>query len=60
LLELHAKVTSFNDPQFCDFLESEFLKEQVESMKEISDMITNLERAGDGLGTYIFDRNLHH
>lgn len=43
----------------CDFIEGEFLKEQVEAQKMISDMITNLRRVGgDGLGLYLFDKNL--
>lgn len=40
----------------CDFLESEYLKEQVEAIKEISDHITNLKRVGSGLGEYIYDK----
>jgi ferritin heavy chain len=39
-----------------DYLESEFLDEQVKSIKEYSDYITNLRRVGPGLGEYIFDR----
>ncbi|KAF4523198.1 hypothetical protein B566_EDAN002457 [Ephemera danica] len=58
LLDLHKLASSREDPHLCDYLESEFLTEQVESMKEIADMITNLQRVGDGLGTYIFDRDL--
>ena len=38
------------------FLESEYLKEQVEAIKEISDHITNLKRVGSGLGEYIYDK----
>ncbi|CAH8500829.1 unnamed protein product [Dicrocoelium dendriticum] len=34
----------------------QFLKEQVESMKEISDHVTNLRRVGSGLGEYLFDK----
>ncbi|KAF7245300.1 hypothetical protein EG68_10247 [Paragonimus skrjabini miyazakii] len=56
LLELHAVAETHKDPQFCDFLESEFLKEQVESMKQISDYITNLRRVGPGLGEFMFDK----
>ena len=39
-----------------DYLEGEFLKEQVESIKEIGDYITNLNRVGPGLGEYMFDK----
>lgn len=41
-----------------DFIESEFLGEQVDDIKLLSDHITNLERVGKGLGEYIFDKNL--
>merc|ERR1719341_3129907 len=33
------------------FLESNYLDEQVEGIKEIGDFITKIKRAGDGLGT---------
>ena len=39
-----------------DWLESEFLDEQVKAIKEISDHITNLKRVGPGLGEYMFDK----
>nr|XP_012135100.1 PREDICTED: ferritin-1 heavy chain-like [Megachile rotundata] len=58
LLELHALASSHNDPNFLDFLETEYLQEQVDSIKEIADHVTNLERVGEGLGVYIFDREL--
>jgi len=56
LLDLHRVADSKRDPQMCDFLESEFLKEQVEAIKELSDYITNLKRVGPGLGEYQFDK----
>ena len=33
-----------NDPQFCDYLEGEFLKEQVEAISELSKIISVIER----------------
>lgn len=42
----------------CDFLESEYLQEQVDAIKEIGDHLTNLRRVGEGLGVYIFDKEL--
>lgn len=57
LLELHALGGVHNDPNFVDFLETEFLHEQVDAIKEISDYVTNLERVGDGLGVYMFDKH---
>lgn len=42
----------------CDFLESEYLQEQVDAIKEIGDHLTNLRRVGEGLGVYLFDKEL--
>ena len=56
LLDLHRTAGSHNDPHLCDFLETEFLKEQVDSINEISKLITNAKRCGDGLGIYQFDK----
>jgi len=60
LLALHKVAEENGDPQMCDFLEGEFLKEQVEAEKELADYITNLKRVGEGLGVYLFDKNLKH
>lgn len=47
------------DSNMVDFIEGEFLGEQVESIRHISDMITALNRAGnEGLGLYLFDKSL--
>ena len=58
LLRLHAVADAANDPQMCDFIEGEFLKEQVEANKKLADMITQLKRVGEGLGVYLFDKEL--
>lgn len=59
LLKLHAVSCESNDPHLSDFIESEFLDAQVKSLKELSDMLTQLERCGcDGLGLYLFDQKL--
>ena len=61
LLDLHKVADSHGDAQMMDFLEGEYLKEQVESIKQLSDYVTNLRRNGPGLGEYLFDRHtLHH
>merc|ERR1711890_164953 len=57
-LDLHAPGTKNNDPHFCDFLESDFLTEQVDDIKEKSDMITKLKNVGPGLGVHILDKEL--
>ena len=41
-----------------DFIEGEYLKEQVEAQKEIGDFITKMKRAGDALGLHIIDKEL--
>jgi len=56
LLDLHKLASNNNDTQFCDFLENHFLGEQVESIKQFADYVTNLKRVGSGLGEYMFDK----
>jgi len=56
LLALHAVGSKHNDAHLCDYLESEFLDEQVQSINEISKLITNAKRCGDGLGIFQFDK----
>ncbi|KAL7641352.1 UNVERIFIED_CONTAM: hypothetical protein RMT77_008491 [Armadillidium vulgare] len=59
LLDLHKKGDSCGDPHLTNFLEEHYLEEQVEAIKELSDYITQLKRAGPGgLGEYTFDRDL--
>ena len=58
LLTVHKAADECHDAQFTDFLEGEFLKEQVEAIKEIGDLITKMKRAGDGLGLHIIDKEL--
>lgn len=58
LLKLHQLSDSHNDAQMCDFIESHYLTEQVEAMKELAGYITNLKRVGTGLGEYEFDKKL--
>ena len=59
LLELHKVADDNNDPQFADFIEGEYLEEQVKAISEIEKYISQLERIGDnGHGVWDFDRNL--
>ncbi|KAL1915036.1 uncharacterized protein VTP21DRAFT_7741 [Calcarisporiella thermophila] len=59
LLNLHKIADENGDPQMCDFIESNYLEEQVEAIKKLADMVTQLNRVGaDGLGLYIWDRDL--
>lgn len=59
LLDLHKLADTHEDGQLTDFLEGEFLKEQVEAIKELSDHITQLKRVGPGLGEFMYDKELH-
>lgn len=57
LLDLHALSDSHNDFQFSDFIEANYLTEQTEAIKELSDYVTQLKRCGTGLGEYLFDKH---
>jgi len=56
LLDLHKVGAGHEDAHLCDFLEEHYLEEQVKSIKELSDYVTNLKRVGPGLGEYMFDK----
>merc|ERR1712026_369764 len=56
LLDLHKAADG--DTHLCDFLEANFLDEQVDAIKEISGWITKLKRNGPGLGFYMIDKDI--
>ena len=57
LLELHRIGDNSGDPQFTDFIEGEYLEEQVDAMSELQVLISQVERIGtDGHGLWNFDR----
>lgn len=58
LLEVHKLSDKHGDPQLCDFLEGEYLKEQVDAIKQLSEYITQLKRVGPGLGEFTFDKEV--
>lgn len=60
LLNLHSVADRNNDPQLADFIESEFLDEQVQSIKKISEYVTQLRLVGKGHGVWHFDQSLLH
>lgn len=60
LLNLHRVADKKHDVQLCDFIESEFLAEQVESIKKISEYVAQLRRVGKGHGVWHFDQMLLH
>ncbi|XP_022362314.1 ferritin heavy chain isoform X2 [Enhydra lutris kenyoni] len=60
LLELHKLATDKNDPHLCDFIETHYLNEQVKSIKELGDHVTNLRKMGapeSGMAEYLFDKH---
>ncbi|KAL5009930.1 hypothetical protein ScPMuIL_012235 [Solemya velum] len=56
LLDLHKVAEKHGDSQMTDMIEGGYLEEQVKSIKEIADHITNLKRVGSGLGEYMYDK----
>merc|ERR1712110_565564 len=58
LLDLHKVAGDKGDGHLCDFLESEYLAEQVEGIKAIGDLIVKMKRAGDGLGLHLIDKEM--
>ncbi len=47
-----------NDAHLSDHLEEHFMEEQVESINKLAKMHTNLVRVGDGLGVFLYDKEL--
>jgi len=61
LLDLHWGAQEKNDAHLQDFLEAEFLSEQVDSIRELSGFVTVLKRLrNDNLGIHQFDEELFH
>jgi ferritin heavy chain len=59
LLALHQVASESNDPQLTDFIEGEFLNDQVKDIKKVGDLLTRLKRAGtEGLGLVYWDHEL--
>ncbi|MED6214157.1 Ferritin-3, chloroplastic [Stylosanthes scabra] len=50
LLHLHSVASKNNDVQLADFVESEYLGEQVEAIKRIAEYVAQLRRVGKGHG----------
>lgn len=58
LLNLHSLANENNDVPLVDFLESEFLVDQVEDIKKISEYVSQLRRVSEGHGVCHFDQML--
>ncbi|ETE68141.1 Ferritin heavy chain [Ophiophagus hannah] len=49
-----------HDIKLCDFIETHYLDEQVKSIKELGDHVTNLRKMGapkSGMAEYLFDKH---
>ncbi|XP_069933085.1 ferritin heavy chain [Oryctolagus cuniculus] len=60
LLELHKLATDKGDPHLCDFLETHYPNEQVKSIKELGDHVTNVckvEAPNLAWRSYLFDKH---
>nr|ALJ92588.1 ferritin 2 [Hyalomma anatolicum] len=57
LHELH-RLAADDDPQMADFLELEFLAEQVKSIEQLQRLITQLQNMDTGLGEFLLDQQL--
>ena len=56
LLNLHSCAENNGDPQFTDFIESEYLEEQVSAINELTKYATQLEMIGNnGHGLWNFN-----
>lgn len=58
LRELHDVADRHGDAQFADFVEGELLKDQVASIKEVAEIVSQLRRVGKGLGVHQIDREM--
>uniref|UniRef100_A0A3Q0RI34 Ferritin n=1 Tax=Amphilophus citrinellus TaxID=61819 RepID=A0A3Q0RI34_AMPCI len=60
LLDLQKMATEHNDPHMCDFIETHFLDEQVKSIKQLANWVSNLRHMGapqNGMAEYLFDKH---
>ncbi|XVE52450.1 hypothetical protein DITRI_Ditri02bG0123400 [Diplodiscus trichospermus] len=51
LLNLHSVAERNHDVQLTDFIEGEFVAEQVDAIKKISEYVAQLRRVGKGHGS---------
>ncbi|RWS08058.1 ferritin heavy chain-like protein, partial [Dinothrombium tinctorium] len=59
--EIHYKAEHVcKDPHLMDFLESEFMEEQINSINELRHMISMLSAMNNGMGEYHIDRELFY
>uniref|UniRef100_A0A673UTM7 Ferritin n=1 Tax=Suricata suricatta TaxID=37032 RepID=A0A673UTM7_SURSU len=59
VLELHQLATEKQDTHLCSFLKTNYLREKVKTIKQLSDYMTNLSKMGapdSYLAEYLFDK----
>ncbi|XP_057574648.1 ferritin heavy chain-like isoform X2 [Hippopotamus amphibius kiboko] len=59
LLDLHQLATDKRDPQLCHFLETHYLEQQVEFIRELGDQVTslsNMEAPNGDTAEYLFGK----
>jgi len=57
LMGLHQHASDLNDAQMTDFVESNFLNEQIDSIQQLAKYVNTLKRLGEGIGEYLFDKH---
>ncbi|XP_054780958.1 ferritin-1, chloroplastic-like [Prosopis cineraria] len=60
LLNVYSVADRNNDPELAHFIQSEFLREQVEAIEEIANYVAQLRMVGKGHGVWHFDQRLRH
>ncbi|KAK4253351.1 hypothetical protein QN277_010672 [Acacia crassicarpa] len=60
LLNVYSVANHNNDHELAHFIQSEFLRDQVEAIKEIANYVAQLRMVGKGHGVWHFDQKLHH
>jgi ferritin heavy chain len=57
LLELHKLGETYNDPALTDFIEGEYLTEQIDGINELSSYVSQLTQIGDNsAGLWMFNK----
>lgn len=59
LLNLHSVGIENRDANLTDFLETEYLQEQVDWIKQLADLSHKCQKVGPNLGEYLFDQELN-
>jgi len=58
LVDVHRVADEAGDPSLTDFIEGEYLEEQVEAIKKVATFVSQLRRIGKGHAVWDFDKSL--